>query len=371
MLVQRVDVGPASEFVNVRASMDYYRERLQKQPEVVRNYVELAQLHLQQARVTGLEEEHIPAARRLLRDALSRDPDNFHALALKGSLMNTLHRFEEARVLALKLIARNEKSTFSYGILTDALVELGRYDEAVEACDRMLAIRPELPAYARASYLRQLHGDTDGAIEAMRLAAEAGVSGTESRAWALYNLGRLYLETGRIDTARFIFDGILEERPNYAFAIAGLAAVKAETGDYDGAAALYRQAYREEPRQEFLEGMLEVYTSSGKTSEAKATLEKIRRAYEDADRMGENVDMEYADFLAEHELDIDKAVRLARREYERRPDHLHALETYAWALHRAGRSAEAAPLIRKAMRFGTHDATMRGRADAIFRASAR
>ena len=48
-------------------------------------------------------------------------------------------------------------------MLVDASVELGRYDEAAEHLQAMLDVRPDSTALARASYLRELHGDLPGA----------------------------------------------------------------------------------------------------------------------------------------------------------------------------------------------------------------
>ena len=50
-----------------------------------------------------------------------------------------------------------------YPLLVDALVELGRFRAAERALQRFADLRPGLPAYARVSYLRELHGDLAGA----------------------------------------------------------------------------------------------------------------------------------------------------------------------------------------------------------------
>ena len=39
--------------------------------------------------------------------------------------------------------------------------------------ERMAALKPNAASYARSSYARELQGDVDGAIERMRMAAEA------------------------------------------------------------------------------------------------------------------------------------------------------------------------------------------------------
>ncbi len=43
--------------------------------------------------------------------------------------------------------------------------------------NRMVSIRPDIRSYSRISYLREIHGDIPGAIEAMELAVEAGAPG--------------------------------------------------------------------------------------------------------------------------------------------------------------------------------------------------
>lgn len=365
----RAPVVPGAEFVNVKASADYYREQILRHPDVVRHYVGLAQLMLQRARVTADEGRYIPEARDLLDEALRRDPENYHALVLKATLLTRLHRFEDARVLAEQLIDRHANHAYNYGTLVDALVELGRYDEAVAVCDSMISLRPGLPSYTRASYLRELHGDTDGAIGAMRMAADAGVSGSDERAWALFQLGNLYLGANKPDTAAYVFNGILNEAPGYIRALGGLAHVHLVKGEQAETLGLLEEAYAEAPNAYFLELMAEAYQQTGDTARLAVTVEKIKEHYHAAEAMGENIDMEYADFLADQDMDLAEALARAQKAYLSRPTHLHALETYAWVLYKNGRAAEAMPYIEEAMRLGTGDAMVHYRAGIIYHAA--
>jgi pentatricopeptide repeat protein len=364
----RAEVLPESVFLNVSASVDFYRERILKNPDVVKNYVELAQVYLQQARYSAGEMRYVPLASELLAEALMRDPSNYHARLVRAALWNTLHQFEAARGLAEELIAEYPDHAYTYGILVDALVELGEYDAALAACDRMLDLRPGLPSYARAAYLRELHGDLGGAIEAMTLAADAGVAGQADRAWALYHLAQLYLGENDLSSAKTIFKGILEERPQYPYAVAGLGHVALLQGDLDEAVALMEEAYERAPGGLFLDLLAEAYRASGDEERLAATHTRIIQGYQDARTIGENVAMEYADYLADQGRDLSLALRLAWQEYERRPGHLHALETYAWALHLNGRSEEAVPYIKQAMRLGTGDAMVFYRAARMYEA---
>jgi len=363
------EVLPSSEFIDAEVAIAYYEERLRREPGDVRSRVALAQALIQQAGATGREAEYLPAAEAALDEALRRAPRDYHARLLYGTLLNKLHRFEDARDLARELIAEHPQHAYPHGILVDALTELGEYEAAVEASDAMLAIKPSIASYARASYLRELHGDGEGATAAMRLAADAGPTGNTERAWALYTLGGLYLADAKPDTAAFIFQGILDERPDYAYAVAGLGHVALATGDYDRAAEQYEIAYGMAPRAEFLEGLAEAHAAAGRDRESRRALNGVREAFATARGFGELVDMEEADFMLDNGIEVERALTMARSEVERRPGHLHANETMAWALHHNGRPAEAIPYIERALRLGTGDAMVHHRAGVIYEAA--
>ena len=346
--------------------IDQLETHLMKSPADKNSRIMLAQAYLREAQQSLQEAYYLPKAQTQIEKVLKLEPDNFEALALQASLFNTLHQFEKAQGLAEALIEKGYTNTFVYGVLVDALVELGRYEEAIKACDQMVALRPGIASYSRVAYLRELHGDADGAYEAMALAAEAGVTGEIDRSWALYQLGQLHLADNDFETAEFIFEGILDETPYYAYAIGGLAQVAMQEGNYEAANDLFDEAYAFVPADEFLEGKLEIATILGEKAKESALVEQLTKSYMDADAMGENVRMEYADFLADLDLDLEEALELAKMEYKRRPNHLHALETYAWTLHKNGRSVEAIPHIEQAMRLETGDAMVHFRAGHIY-----
>jgi pentatricopeptide repeat protein len=363
------DATASVEYLNAQKAVEYYRDLIRKKPEVVQNYVELAQLYIQEARVTALHHEYFPKAERLLKVALEKDPNNFNALITKAGMLATLHQFDEAKQLAQQAITLNPYSAFSYGVLVDCLVELGDYDEAVKTSDKMLSIRPDLRSYARAAYLREIHGDSEGAKEAMKMAGDAGVYGQENRAWAFYNLGKLFLNEGKIAEAEYIFNGILKERPTYASAMSGLAHVRSAQGKHDEAFALLKKAWDTTPEHIFIEELTDLYAATGQTTLAKETIEQVMAEFSDHIEEGWNVDHEYAMFCANHEINLTRALECAQRDYQRRPNNIEALDAYAWTLFKSGNVSEAAPLIEQAMRLGTKNPAMHFRAAMIFNAA--
>jgi len=360
---------PTSEFLNAEKSVEYYETEIRRKPKVVKNYVDLANVFLQEARVTGNHHEYIPQAQEMLDEALRLEPENFEAVLAKASIMLTLHQFTGAKRLAQIAVTKNSYSAFAHGVLVDAHAELGEYDEAIKVSDKMLSLRPDLRSYARVSYLRELHGDNAGAIAAMRMAVDAGVPGHENRAWVLYHLGLLYLQAGKLDTAAFIFNGTLEERPNYAYALSGLAQVNAAKRNYEEVIRLLKQAHEITPEHVFLEELAGAYRFSGDVRRADSTAQEVLKTFGQHEQGGWNVNREFARFCANHDLNLPAALKRAKIEYEARPNNIEAQETYAWLLYKNGKAAEAVAIIGKAMRLNTKRATLSYHAGMIYSAA--
>lgn len=360
------EMTAASELLNLQKAIGYYRFEIRQNPDVVKNYVQLAQLYLQQSRITGRHHEYVAQAQELLTQALTRDPDDFEAIVTKASVLLIYHRSEEAKVWAEKALAKGSFNAFAWGVLSDALKELGDYEGAVKACDKMLSIRPDLRSYARASHLREIHGDVVGARRAMKLAADAGVSGLEARAWALYHLGNLYLMTGKVDTAEVIYRGCLTERPGYAYALSGLAKIHLARKEYNEAVQKLLRAYELAPEHEFMEKLVEVYRTWGRTQLADNLASSVLDDFAQHERQGWNINLEYAGFCLDHNINLPDALDRITKEYRRRPKNIEVQETYAWALYKNGRIEAALPIIEAALRLQTRDASLFYKAAMIY-----
>jgi tetratricopeptide (TPR) repeat protein len=357
---------PSAEFLKAQQELGRIRSEIMQKPDAATSYVAATQIYLQEGRITGEHDRYMNTAGRLIDEALKRDPDSYEALVTKGSMMMSLHNFTEARALAECAIARFPESAFAYGVLCDAHVELGEYDLAVKACDKMLSLRPDLRSYARASYLRELHGDIDGAIEVMVRAVDAGVPGTEERSWAMYQFGNLLVNQGKLDSAEFVFRAIEEERPGYYFTQNGLAMAKALRGDRNQAISILETARRNAADHVFLENLADVYHAEHREDSVKAVEQNVLREFAHHERQGWNVDREYAMFCCNHGINLEESLKRARRDYERRPANIDALDAYAWALHMNGKSAEAVPYMEKALRLGSRNRALSTRAGLIY-----
>lgn len=186
--------------------------RLARQPDDVGAAVLLADALLRQARVTGNSGLAF-RAEALLKKALREAPAHYGANQMLGAVYLSQHRFREAIEVGERSRAARPYDPVNDGMIGDAHLELGEYDEAFDAFDRMMQLRPSAAAYARVAYARELQGNLTGALEAMKLAADA-TSGAdlEALAWHRAQTGELYLQLGKIREAKQEF-AIASHRP--------------------------------------------------------------------------------------------------------------------------------------------------------------
>src|SRR5262249_56134107 len=66
-----------------------------------------------------------------------RNPQSQEAMLLRAHVLQNLHHFKEAEMLARRLVQQRGLS-FDYGLLGDALMEQGKLGDAVEAYQQMI-----------------------------------------------------------------------------------------------------------------------------------------------------------------------------------------------------------------------------------------
>ena len=359
-LIDRAFAPSWSSNEQVISSME---ERLKEDPDNPKIAATLGQAYLQRARESG-DPAYYSKSEILFTRALKREPAPIDAMLGKASLLMARHEFRNARDLAKKAIATDPDVVATYGILTDALVELGDYDEAIRTLDIMVRRKPNLSSYSRVSYIRELKGDIPGAIQAMKMAVESGAPTAENTAWCMVQLGNLYLIDGQLNRAEEQYQQALLRFPDYAHATAGLARVANARGDLAGAVERYKLALDRIPLAEFAIGLGEVYERMGRSEEAKAQFDLVEAIQELYRANGVSIDIELALFNADRGRNIPQALDLASNEWRSRKS-VRVADVYAWVLYRAGRYEEAREMISQALRLGTRDPLILHHAEAI------
>jgi tetratricopeptide (TPR) repeat protein len=344
---------PAVGIGTLESSIAALQDRLGELPGDWRGYASLGLAYVAEARVTA-DPSYYPKADRVLRRSLRiNGRDNVDAVLGLGALALARHDFEAALELGRRAEAVGG-SADAYGVIGDALLELGRYDEAFGSFQAMVDTRPNLAAYARASYARELLGDVSGATEAMRLAFDAAGSPADA-AWAAQQLGELSWGTGDVREAAAWYERGLDLDPTFVPNLAGLAKVAWARGNSDLAIERYAEVVARYPSAEYLIALGDLYATTGRRELAERQYAVVRATAELAIANGVNVDLELALFDADHG-DPRAALAAAEAEWERRTS-VHVADAYAWALYANGRFQEAAELSARALELGTRNAT--------------
>jgi len=291
----------------------------------------------------------------VLKRALALRPNDLLATSGLGSLALSRHRFRDALVLGSRARSISPTTARNYGVIGDALVELGHYPEAFRAFDRFAELRPGLAAYARVSHARELLGDVTGAIEAMKLAVDAGSGQGEAEAWTRVQLGKIYWSVGRLSAAASEYRGALRVFPGYPYALDALARVEAARGRLAHAIALEQRASAVIPLPQYVGQLSDLYRAAGKPRLARRQYALIGVIQRLLVANGVKTDLETALFDVDHGVRLSHALALARRARADRPS-IDGDDVLAWALARNGRCGEALPYSKSALRLGTRDA---------------
>jgi len=358
------ELAKAVEWPKTKDKVAALKAKVAAEPANAKPRIQIATIYITEARITGEHPYYYPAIHKILDGVLQLDSRNFEATVLKSSVLMSQHKFAEALQLAEKARMLNPNDAYVYGILVDANIELGNYDAAITASDKMQALKPSLESYSRASYLREIFGDYKGAIQAMTLAAQAGLPGSEPQCWSLKTLAELYIVSGDYDKATYQYKKILAMRPSYAFATAGLANIEMKKKNYDAALVLLDSAAAIMPEYSFYEQKADIYALKGENDKAQKMYEKVKEMLDEDAASGHRVDLEMAKvYVKMNKLDLAK--KFALQEYAVRPNNIDVNKELAWITFKKNDIAKSKAYLKTATRTGSKDPELMERAAII------
>ncbi|WP_344528640.1 hypothetical protein [Streptomyces rectiviolaceus] len=349
------------------------QSHLRDQPRDSGAWASLGTAYVEQARTRGDPSRYREAERALDR-SLELRPRNDAGLAGRAALAAARHDFTGALRHAEAALEVNPYSEGALASRIDALVELGRYGAAARAADVADARRPGVPVFTRYAYVRELRGDVAGARRALSQAVGSGSgsgSGSDSGsgsgssggdvAYVTTALGQLAWRQGQYGEALKQCGRALRADVTYLPAMECKARAWAGQGKTGQAIRTLRDVVARAPLPGPSVALGELYEARGERGDAARAREQyaLVSAWVSLARAnGVNADLDAAVALTDHGTRDERksALRAARAEWGRRQT-VHTADALAWALHVAGRSAEALPYARRATATGFREAS--------------
>jgi tetratricopeptide (TPR) repeat protein len=333
--------------------IDALQRRLKATPSDYTSWATLGIDYIQKAKDT-VDPAYYPKAAGVLQRSLRlNSTDNFVAMVGMADLRAAEHQFADALSWARRANRIDPYNSTVYGALNDAYTQLGRYDDAAQAAQKMVDLEPGTPSLARAEYVFELRGQVDLARTAMQRALE-DASSPAQQAFAHYYLGELAFTQGDAAQALIEQNAGLRADPAYPDLLAGKAKAEAALGQEQAALRDYAALVARVPQPQYLIEAGEYLQSLGLTERAQQYYDLFATEAKLFTGNGVQLDVEPTLFYADHG-DPALAMTYGRSGIRMRP-FLEMDDAYAWALHANHRETEALVWANKAMSTGMRNA---------------
>jgi tetratricopeptide (TPR) repeat protein len=368
-------------------------------PSTIDSLIRLGDAQLWRARRSG-DLRHVVLAESAAYHVLEIDSTNVPALNLMSLALSIERRFEDVLYVQNWSIVCDLRNPESWGILGDAFMELGKYRNADSCYTRMAHLDQGLRSRSKMARWAFDIGDTDVALARMKEAVEIGESeleavtetspGTTTQIVrgeaalaedtvpeaAARDLAGAYALEGTMLLARGRWEEALESATRSLAIIPGFVPARALEAEilrlerkYAESARIYEEIIATSEDPGFKSALARVYADKGRDLRAAALVREAKGEYEA--RLAEFANAtrsEYAAFLLEWGLDLDKALSIAYEE-SRRGRSVYNYDLLAWAYYRKGRHELAWSSIACALRNGTQHPRILYHAAAIAKAS--
>ncbi len=308
----------------------------------------------------GRRRRYFAALRGGLRRALELAPADDPAVSgARPRSRASQHRFRDALALGTPRAPRSHRVLARHlGILGDALVELGRYDEAFATFDRMVALKPSA-RLLRARLLRPRAARRRRRRRSRRWSSRSTrpAATPEPTAWTHVELGNLHFDAGRaaprgarIPRGARRFPGLRHRARGRAGPRRGRA-----RPDRRGALALSRRAVDAVPLPQYVGHARRPLAARAATPRRRDAVRARRRDERLRARTASAPSSRPRSSTSTTGSGSRDALARARAALRERPS-IEADDVLAWALVRNGRCEEALRYSQRALRLGTRDA---------------
>jgi len=333
--------------------IEIYQRWAKTDPANIQTNALLAAVYIQKTRETA-DPGYNERADALVKRILDREPRNYEAWKLRNIIELTRHHFAQAADWSAQLTRRLPSDPENWGVLGDAQMELGKYDDAVKAYRQMAAIKVSLFSLNRLAYYQFVTGDAPAALETMRQAVEAGAPYPENKAWCLADLGSMNFKLGKLDEAERVYREAIAVFPGQHLAHAGLGAVLAARGRTAEAIQSYLHAQAIVPLPQYAGALADLYAAAGKEDEARKQNANVDMIAHLEEAVGQKANRTLALIYANQGRNLDRAQALAEADLELRHD-IYTWDAYSWVEYKRGHLDEARKASQEALKTGARE----------------
>jgi tetratricopeptide (TPR) repeat protein len=316
----------------------------------------LGDLELERGRVTGSPEWYGRAEQAFERSLTLHPDGNPPALGGIAAISAARHDFVTAEAQARRALAVNPLDATAEGVLVDSLTELGRYDDALQAAQRLDVTHPGISSYSRLAYQEELRGHVPRALELLRLAADDAATPGQV-AFARYQEGVLALQAGDVAEAQHAYATGIAVDPSDITLLHLDARLAVAAGDLPKAVVLFRSLVGRRPIAAYAVEGAAVLTRAGDAAGARDLVALAQAQLAVSRANGVNADPN--DVVLEATFGSPATALSMAQALWSRQRGVYAADAYAMALHASGRDREALPFALRALSLGTTTPALR------------
>lgn len=370
--VNRAPYDPAA----VHRTLQFYAAQTRYDPGNAIFRASLAGQYLENYRETGDSVDATRAEQAARASLAIRTHGNSDAYFQLSRALLTQHRFPEALAAARNMATLNPLGLRE---CADIEIELGDYTAAerdiaasqksdAESARAVALVRGDTlprgddPAFlSLVARLDELHGDSNAQLQrlsqAVKLADANPDMPVQTVAWFHERLGRCLGMRGNLEEAEKSYLEGLAVFPRDYRTMAALAHLNAARGDWKKAVEWGQKAADIVPAPETLALLGDAYAALGDSKKSMAQFRLVEQIGALSKAQGVIYDRQRALYYADHGRNLREAVQLARGELRVRHD-IYTYDTLAWTLYKAGRLPEAEINAKRALAYGTRDASL-------------
>ncbi len=348
-----VPAQPAAPISLLAKGITAAQRTLAQNPKDYATWADLGLGYVQQAKATVDPSYYGKAEGAVARSLSLNTTENFKGWGARAALKAAEHDFRAARDAALRGIKIDGYNSVLYGALGDAYTQLGEYDKAAAAIDKMNQLRPGVSSFTRASYVFELRGNVPRA----RAALEQALSDTSDPGNIAFTQNYLaelaFNYGGDAKGALQHFQAGLLADPSDKTLLAGKAKAEAALGQTKQALTNYRTVVSTVPQPQYVLELAELEQSLH-DPDAKRQYALFHTEEQLFIANGVTLDVEPTLFEADHGNPA-KALQYAAAGWKVRP-FLEMADAYAWAEYVNGHYPAAMAWAAKASSTGWRNA---------------